>query len=94
MRSRSYLPDGRSKYPDRRPRRIAHHVLLGLAACSFSLLIFTATEAVAQEVVVSVGDGTVDAVAPGAGLLTAAGFAQSSHDVAHDSRHSFAFPCH
>ncbi|UCH74207.1 MAG: CbtB-domain containing protein [Rhodospirillales bacterium] len=27
-------------------------------------------------------------------LLFAAGFAQVSHDAAHDSRHSVAFPCH
>lgn len=30
----------------------------------------------------------------GLGLLTVAGFAQSAHDVAHDSRHAFSFPCH
>ncbi len=30
----------------------------------------------------------------GLGLLTMAGFAQSAHDVAHDSRHAFSFPCH
>lgn len=27
-------------------------------------------------------------------LLFAVGFAHVSHDVAHDSRHSVAFPCH
>lgn len=27
-------------------------------------------------------------------LLFAVGFAQISHDAAHDSRHSVAFPCH
>lgn len=27
-------------------------------------------------------------------LLTAAGFAQVTHDVAHDTRHSLGFPCH
>lgn len=32
----------------------------------------------------------------GAGLLFAAGFANSAvmHDVAHDTRHSIGFPCH
>jgi cobalt transporter subunit CbtB len=27
-------------------------------------------------------------------LLLAVGFAQISHEAAHDSRHSVAFPCH
>ncbi|MDH5749364.1 MAG: CbtB-domain containing protein [Rhodospirillales bacterium] len=27
-------------------------------------------------------------------MLVGVGFAQVSHDSAHDSRHSFAFPCH
>ena len=32
----------------------------------------------------------------GAGLIFGAGFAGSSmlHDAAHDSRHSFSYPCH
>ncbi len=32
----------------------------------------------------------------GVGLIFGAGFAGSSvlHDAAHDSRHSFSFPCH
>lgn len=36
------------------------------------------------------------AIAFGAFLLWGAGFAHSDliHDAAHDSRHSFAFPCH
>jgi cobalt transporter subunit CbtB len=38
----------------------------------------------------------VIAVLLGVGLIYGAGFAGSSvlHDAAHDSRHSFAFPCH
>ncbi len=38
----------------------------------------------------------VIAVMLGAGLIFGAGFAGSSvlHDAAHDSRHSFSFPCH
>jgi cobalt transporter subunit CbtB len=27
-------------------------------------------------------------------MLYGVGFAQAAHDAAHDSRHSFAFPCH
>lgn len=30
----------------------------------------------------------------GLGLLAVTGFAQSAHDVAHDARHAFSFPCH
>lgn len=38
----------------------------------------------------------VIAVMLGVGLIYGAGFAGSSalHEAAHDSRHSFAFPCH
>lgn len=27
-------------------------------------------------------------------LLSIVGYAQASHDVAHDARHTFSFPCH
>lgn len=30
----------------------------------------------------------------GLGLLSVVGYAQASHDVAHDARHAFSFPCH
>ncbi len=36
----------------------------------------------------------VFALALGLGLLSVVGYAQASHDVAHDSRHAFSFPCH
>lgn len=36
----------------------------------------------------------VSAFAIGLGLLSVVGYAQASHDVAHDARHTFSFPCH
>ncbi len=36
----------------------------------------------------------VFALGLGLGLLSVVGYAQASHDVAHDSRHAFSFPCH
>ncbi len=36
----------------------------------------------------------VFALALGLGLLSVVGYAQASHDVAHDARHAFSFPCH
>lgn len=27
-------------------------------------------------------------------LLSVVGYAQAAHDVAHDARHTFSFPCH
>lgn len=40
--------------------------------------------------------GIAFSVSLGLGLIFAAGFSQASgmHDVAHDSRHAVAFPCH
>lgn len=36
----------------------------------------------------------VVAITFGAFIVFGAGFAQVTHETAHDSRHSFAFPCH
>ena len=40
--------------------------------------------------------GIALAASPGLGLIFVAGFSQASgaHDVAHDTRHAVAFPCH
>ena len=34
------------------------------------------------------------ALALGLCLLSVVGYAKSTHDVAHDARHTFSFPCH
>ncbi|MDH5772799.1 MAG: CbtB-domain containing protein [Rhodospirillaceae bacterium] len=34
------------------------------------------------------------ALALGLCLLSVVGYAQATHDVAHDARHTFSFPCH
>ena len=34
------------------------------------------------------------ALALGFFLLSVVGYAQTTHDVAHDARHTFSFPCH
>lgn len=41
-----------------------------------------------------IGAPVLVALAIGFGLLASVGFAGGVHDVAHDTRHSFAFPCH
>jgi len=40
------------------------------------------------------GVSVVVAVLFGFFLLLGAGFVQTTHDVAHDTRHSLGFPCH
>lgn len=50
----------------------------------------------AREIIKTETAGILAALALGVAIICAVGFAGSSvlHEAAHDTRHSFAFPCH